>query len=337
MVHGRGAKTNMKLIYFFLAFFSTAFAASCLDFENATQIVLTEQGTAIFAVLGLTTMIIAIAYMAGQFMSNANYIVFAKDEAYHLGFSVILLAAIGGVLVSSCIFSDFFYTSLFTNIEGVDEGCYFEGSSVNDVADCYIDIAKADAKSISEGYIEKYINELMDSTFSFSINFPLVDAYTSTAGAFRRIVSNQYDIVLNSFLVPALMSISMQKLALSFINENVVRWILPTAFFLRIFIPTRSLGNILIALVIGLYEVVPFMYVFNFTMYDALLDDCAAYRDVVFDNAVDGYSEQNACDNPLGFWRVARLIPQAFFLPNLTIALLVAFLGAANKALRVIG
>ncbi len=330
----------MRFALFMLAMAALSFSSSCLDFENATDIVLYEQGPVIFAVLGLTTIVIAIAYMAGQFMSNPNYIVFAKDEAYHLGFSVVLLVAIGGILVTSCFVTQFFYGSLFENIEGIDEGCYFEGAGANDVADCYIDIAKADAKSISELYIERYIGELMDSTFAISIQFPLVDTYTSTAGAYRRIISNQYDIILNSFLVPALLSINMQKLALSFINENVVRWILPSAFFLRIFIPTRSLGNIFIAVVLGLYVIVPFMYVFNFAMYDALFDDCENYETAVYDNVVGGCNFNvvgQSIGNPLGFWGVARLIPQAFFLPNLTIALLVAFLGAANKALRTIG
>ena len=310
-------------------------STSCLG--NATDIVLTEQGTNIAYVIIITVILIAFAYMAGQFLGNANYIVFAKDEIYHLAFSAVLLAGIGGILVFSCYTFDFFYVSLFQELGELESGCYAPGSGINHVSSCYIRAAESDAKSMSEAYIKNYLNYLMDSTFSYSIQMPLVDTYTSTAGAYKRVISNQYDIVLNSFLVPALMSISMQKLLLDFINENLIRWILPSAFFLRIFIPTRSLGNILIAIVIGLYVIVPFMYVFNWAMYDAVFNDCISYQEAVCDNVVDGYNCGNACNNPEGFWNVARLVPQAFFLPNLTIALLVAFLTAANKALRAIG
>ena len=87
----------------------------------------------------------------------------------------------------------------------------------------------------------------MDSTFSWSLQWPLLNSYTSTAAAYKRIQSNQYDIIVNSFLIPALMSISMQKFVLIFINENVIRWILPTAFVMRFF----PLGEVTIEFRVG--------------------------------------------------------------------------------------
>ena len=67
-------------------------------------------------------------------------------------------------------------------------------------------------------------------------------------------------------------------------------------------------------------------------MYDVIGDDeCLAYSGAVQDRWFGGCGEEGS------FWSVARLIPQAFFLPNLTIALLVTFLAGVNKALRVIG
>jgi hypothetical protein len=190
----------------------------------------------------------------------------------------------------------------------------------------------------------------MDSTFSWSIQLPLVDSYTITGAAYKRIISNQYDMILNSFLIPALVSISMQKLLLNFINEDAIRWILPIAFLLRIFIPTRQMGNILIALSLGLYVIVPFMYVFTLSMYDASINMCNtsgsySYANAVCDSPIDSYScpvtnavtEAQVCSNTDGFWNVASLVPQAFFLPNLTLVVLITFFGSVNKALKVIG
>jgi hypothetical protein len=93
--------------------------------------------------------------------------------------------------------------------------------------------------------------------------------------------------------------------------------------------------------VIGLYVLVPFMYVFNFAMYDVVntQHDCQLVANSVCDFVVDSGcgSPAQTCVNPDSFWQVARLIPEAFFLPNLTIALLITFLSAMHKALRVIG
>jgi hypothetical protein len=332
----------MRTILLFMLFAGIAFSASCFQLDDTTGTVMLDQGTNIVLVVMLTSLLIAGSYMIGKTLNNPRYLVWAKDETYHLSFSLVLLLSIGAILVMSCFVMDLFYENLFQNMGTSTYGCYTPGKGINAVSSCYIKEAKRDANGIAEHYIDKYIEELMESTFSYTIQIPLLTSYTSTAGAYRRVVSNQYDIITNSFLIPSLMSISMQKLALDFINENVLRWILPSAFLLRVFIPTRNLGNILIALVVGLYVIVPFMYVFNWSMYENIMtiDDCtssAKLQAAVCDNVVDSYDCANTCNNEYGFMAVARLIPQAFFLPNLTVAIFVTFMTGLGRALRVIG
>ena len=269
----------MKLLPFLLALlilFALAPTASAACVDNATRIVFEEQGANLVAVIGFTIVLIAAAYAAGSFFTNMRYVVFAKDELYHLGVSVLMLAAFSGIVVFSCMLLDFFYKSTFPQLGELPSGCYVEGSGMEAVSSCYMNLMTRDAKKMSEYHIQSYLDNMMDSTWSVGITWPLLNAYTVTGGAYKRVVSNQYDTILNLFLIPALMSISMQKLALDFISANVIRWILPVAFLLRIFIPTRQLGDMLIALSLGVYVVVPFMYVFSLTMYDAL--DCLAPR-----------------------------------------------------------
>jgi hypothetical protein len=311
---------------------------SCLS--DVTSTIMSQQGLNIAIVLTLTIFLIAAAYVAGSMLSNANYIVFAKDELYHLAFSVVFLVGFSGVVIMSCGIIDTFFDSLFANIGALPSGCY-SGGSMQSTASCYITVVRADATRMSESYIQHYLDELMDSTFSWSLQIPLLNSYTSSGAAYKRVRSNQYDMILNSFLIPALMSVSMQKIMIDFISENVITWIMPVAFLLRLFIPTRQMGNILIALSLGLYIIVPFMYVFNFAMYDVVNnhDDCVQFSPAVCDYVADsgcGNSAQT-CDNPDSFWNVGRLIPVAFFLPNLTFAILISFLGSVHKALRVIG
>ncbi len=317
----------------------TVGSLSCVS--NATDIVLSTEGLNIAAVITFTIVVIALAYAVGNVFTNAGYIVFAKDELYHLAFSIVILAGVSGIILTSCGIIDLFFTSTFTQLGTYPSNCLGAGQSMQGAAGCYLNLTKNNATRLSQSYIKNYLDKLMDSTFAWSIQWPLLNSYTSTAGSYKRIQSNQYDIIVNSFLIPALMSISMQQIIINFISENVVQWILPAAFVLRLFIPTRQMGNMLIALVIGLYVLVPFMYVFNFSMYDIVNtpQDCQNVAGAVCDFVVDSGcgAPVQTCTNPDSFWNVARLIPVAFFLPNLTIALLVTFLSSMHKALRVIG
>jgi len=327
----------MKTWLFVLLLVSLGFSAQAC-FTDATDLVLSEQGTNITLVIIFTVILLAIAYMAGNVTGNVKFTIFAKDEGFHLLFSIILLIAFGGVIVVTCEITEMFYMSFFDNAN-LQSSCYSPGTGMHSAATCYARTVQRDAEKLAKSYIKGYIDSLMQSTFSWNIQFPLMNSFTSTSGAYKRVVSNQYDMILNSIIIPSLVSISMQKIVIDFIVENIVRWILPIAFLLRVFIPTRPMGNMLIALVVAVYIILPFMYVFNFAMYDSVLTDCEEFKEAVCDNMLDHQCNDpsEACSNPKGFWRVARLIPQAIFLPNLTIAIVVTFIGAMNKALKVIG
>ncbi|NYZ74158.1 hypothetical protein H0O00_03370 [Candidatus Micrarchaeota archaeon] len=333
----------MKAILFLLLAITAVHAGSCT--ADATGVILSEEGTNILLAMMFVVMVVAAAYIAGTALSNANYIVFAKDEAYHLAFSVLMLAAFSGIVLMSCGLGDMFYSSVFQNMGNLPTGCYAPDKGMNSTAICYAGAVQADAQKMAASYIKNNIGMIMDSTWAFSIQWPLMNTYTSSAGSYRKIIANQYDMVLNSFIIPALVSVSMQKLLLEFVTTSVIQWILPSAFILRIFIPTRQMGNILIALSLGLYVLVPFMYVFSFAMYDAVgtKEDCEKFALAACDPVVDNYdcgdadSAKETCTNPDSFWNVSRLLPVAFFLPNLTIAVLITFLGAVHKGLRVLG
>ncbi len=310
-------------------------SAACVS--DATAVIMSEQGIFIGVVISVMIVVIAFAYMFGTAMHYPNFIVFAKDEAYHLAFSALILVSFSGIMVFSCQMTQLFFDETFKNL-GTSK-CYSDGKLPTEVAECYVNDAKNDARSLSERYIQKYIDNMMDSTWSVSLAIPLFTAYTATAGAYKRVVASQYNMIFSTFLVPALMSISMQKFMLVFINENVIRWILPTALLLRFFPLTRHMGNIFIAVAIALYVLVPMLYAFNLAMYDVTFNDCSASAVAACDFVIDGGCSppQNTCGNPDSLWNVARLLPQAFFLPNLTIALVITFLGSIHKALRVIG
>lgn len=339
----------MKKMFLLLLMVSVAFAQcpppseDCIN--NITNIILCEQGGLIALVFMFMTIFVALAYMVGRFLNYPQFTVWASEEIYHLLFSAVLLVSFGGVLAFSCTMMDSFFSIAMENIG--PGYCYTHGQPLAGVSSCYLSIMKSDGERVAQKYINAYIQNNLESTFSASVAIPLLDTYTLTAGAYRIIHSNQYNFIVNSFLLPALLSINMQKVFLDLISENVIVWLLPSAFVLRIFAPTRQFGNILFALAVGLYIIMPFIYTFNLAMYDVVEGECndgptvagpsvaKAVCDTVADRNCSAPS--SACDNPKGFWFVAKLIPQAFFLPNLTIAIIIVFVSSIDKALRVMG
>ncbi|MFH1785714.1 MAG: hypothetical protein ABH842_04765 [Candidatus Micrarchaeota archaeon] len=337
----------MKKLLAFLIFVSFATAAgvwtidsttNCID--NSTVGIFAEQGVLISIVIAFTILLIAITYMIGTVFTNANFLVFSKDEMYHLGFSIVFLMAFSGILIGTCYTMEGFSQLLLTNLGTTFGALSCNSASMNDVAYCYLDKLSQDAEDITKSYVDRQISEMMDSSFAWSFAMPLVNSYTLTGAAYKRIRSSQYEMIFSSLLIPALVSINMQKLMLGFIKENIVQWLLPVAFLLRIFIPTRQMGDLLIALCLGIYIIIPFMYVFELAMYDIIdEDDCDDFEDAVCDRVVDGGCSGggNACSNSIGFWNVGKLLPFAFFFPNLTIVIIVAFMNAVHKGLRAIG
>ncbi len=317
-----------KLLFFLLLLAAASFSApSCVS--NATDLILSNQGIGIAAAFMLTIVVIAVAYAAGTITANSGLTILAKDELYHLFFSVLLLIGFSGIVVFSCQTISFFYDSSFSQMGTLK--CYQPGYSMDKTSTCYIGLAQSDAERIAQFYIAHHISNMMDSTFAFSVQIPLLDSFTVTADAYKKVHAQQYDMVLNTFVLPALISINMQKIMLEFVNNNVIAWVLPIAFLFRVIVPFRQMGNVLIALAVGLYILIPFMYTLNLAMYDVMGQSCSG-----FSAGVTDFVFGPGCD-PYGFWNVGRLMPQAFFLPNLTMALFITFLTAVNKALRAIG
>jgi hypothetical protein len=333
----------------------------CLECtETATEVILGDQAGLLGIVLMLTAVLISLAYMGGKLTGNPKMLVFAKDELYHLGFSLVIIIGFSGLLLLSCQILGFFFESAFEQI-GEDSPCYSDESTVSGVSTCFLNRAKSDAEHMANRYVSGYINNMMWSTLSMSIAIPLFDTYTAVIASYKRVVSSQYNTILNMFIIPALVSMSIQQLLLGFVNNNIIAWIVPSGLILRVLPPTRMMGNMILALAIGIYILVPFFYTFNLLMVDATFNagDCERevsaefgpgqlkFYDAICDNVADGYScwsyegsgsnRSSTCDNPYGFWMLARFVPLAFLLPNLMIALIVAFIGSLAKAFRVIG
>lgn len=312
---------------------SVASAAGCID--NVSDLIAKNAGGYIGVAFILMTLVVAFAYMAGSALSKPEYTVFAKDELFHLGVSGVMFVLLGAVVYLACNTSSFFLGSAVSSTQGGSlETCTLDFQADGDMQEmalCSLNKVEGEARSALSASIKQEISQQMWSSWTFTLYLPLMGGTTTPANAYKRAASMEYGMIYNFFLSPSLVSISTQKLILKMLSEMSLSFFLPAGFFFRIFPPLRQVGNILIAFGIGAYVLLPMVYGFNASLYNVVFKDCSEYSTVIDDFV------QGGCDSPTSFWNVAKLVPQAFFLPNLTLAIFITYLAAANKALRVIG
>jgi len=322
----------MKSLLLFLAILlPLAHGAACV--ENFVDIWTGELGLNIGVALMLSAIIIGIAYMAGSSMGNAEMLVFAKDEMWHLLFTFIILIGFAGLLGFSCqVFGGFLDFSLGSELLGVEGPgkCYTGIESPQSVASCYLDQMKSTSERMVKDAYKENLKLEMDSTFVVSVFNPFTGGASVPTTAFKRAYAMEFDMLISTFILPALVSISMQKVLVQF-AADLTNWILPAAIFLRVLPPTRQMGNILIAFAIAFYILIPSLYALNAAMDEVAFKDCAHFERMIYDPVMGG------CSSTFSYWQIARMLPQAYFLPNLTLALVVTFVSAINKALKVIG
>ncbi len=336
---------SLKILASLILLISCSFAVSCV--QNAGQKVMDGAGPIIIVAAFLSVAVIAIAYMYGSAMGNAHSIVFAKDELYHLGFSLVLVLSISGIIASSCLVTGYIFDIAFSQLGGgLYNSCGGSGAELGDLQSCTISQAISDAEMMTTQFTAMDINSMMSANWAYTYAVPFSDVVTTVASGYKKTYAMQYETLTNTFVLPALVSLKMQKVLVGLLSRYSIEIILPLGFIFRMVPPVRRFGNFLLALSLGLYIVIPFFTTFNYLMYDAVNCACNDYSSILHDTVLDNNGAQYgfgihecgvACSSANGFWTVARLIPQAFFLPNLTLALFVTFLSAINKALSVIG
>jgi hypothetical protein len=189
--------------------------------------------------------------------------------------------------------------------------------------------------------MEKNIQNEMGSTASVGVVIPVLGSTTVPLSSWKKAFAAQYETMSMSFAMPALISLNLQVLFLT-MNLQLIQFLIPAALILRVLPGTRMFGNMLIALCIVLYVIVPFLYALNGAMDDLVFRDyyfCQKYAGAVYDQYLDSdvAAPLTSCDSQTGYFALARLMPHAFFLPNLVLAIAITFLSGLAKALKVIG
>ncbi len=332
----------MRYLLFLLSLIAISNAAlNCTDFSTLTSFTTDALSMFLSSLILLIILAIAIAYAFGNSFGRPDLVIWAKDEMYHLGISILVLMGLGALFSFSCLTINSFAEIMFSELSTELGPCYSSTFNMFSSAVCYSNKLESDAESLAEVYVRKYISELQDSAYIFSIAFPIFNQYTVPARAYKRVVSNQYNMVLNFFVVPSLMSIKAQKLILLFIERDLIKLMLPAAILLRFIPPLRQAGNFMLAIALALYVILPFFYLFGLTTYDLVFTESTcngSLKYALYEGVLDEWSTKNTCNySNAGLLSLMRLIPQAVFLPNLSLTMTLLFIMGVNKALRTIG
>lgn len=289
------------------------------------------QGIFLFlsVVVGLITVIIAVAYMAGSALKQESYTNFAKRELYNLAISLLLLA----------LFMPFIST---LNIL----------SCVNDVSIFDSNINRMDGVLYGELY------PVLNNLYKMSIMHQSASAFKLSFGAgtmkplgFLKEVSKSLNLIV--FIVEiAFMSIYIQSLALAFLKVTAFNVFFPMGILFRAMPYLRSYGNLIIALSISLSTIYPYMYYESMNSYYNVLD-AINFKDKVhaFINPVYLLEGITEIDNSLFyflsflsydgirdiFFTFGRILFLAVGVPALVLILTVACTSAVNKFLKEIG
>lgn len=293
-------------------------------------------------ITGLLILVLAFAYMFGTAFNRVEYVMLAKDEFFHLGISFMLLTFFATVMVSSCgvmgYAFDFAYDSMRAHAVAEDDCYSYSTGIVQNLATCYLGKMETDADGIVKQYTTANIQFLMDSS-AYKNYFGYEQGTTFMPNGYKRTYAAFAETVKNVFVLPAYISIKSQDLFISLLMGDadsagvIFSVVIPAAFVLRFIPPLRQAGNMLIAFAVGVYLIIPFFIALNGMMYTYTFTagDCDAYATLVEDKVL------GTCTSGYNLLEVARLYPQAFLLPNLTIAIFVTFINSINKALRVLG
>lgn len=316
----------------------TAIITGCT--ADTVKIIWDNAGSTIAMLLSLTILALGAIYMLATAFNRTEYVVMVKDEFFHLAISLCILLFFGAVMAVSCgLLSDSFnfaYNQLHAANPGVVDPCYIPDSQmeVRKMSSCYLKSMEKDADALVALYTRRNIELQLDASAYVSY-FGLLGGTTFSPEAYKRSWAQFVDNTNNLFVIPAFVSIKMQDLLITFFvggvdakGSAILQFLLPAAFVLRFFPPLRQIGNMMIALAIGAYLVLPFFTALNGVMYMFVFsaDDATRYGDM-FNDLVLGQ----------GLLSVARLYPQAFLLPNLMIVAFVTFIASLSKALKVLG
>jgi hypothetical protein len=260
---------------------------------------------------------IALSYMYGKLSHDVKSETWAKDEAQNLLITVLLFAGLLVFFTGSCKLAE-----------------EYVGGSPFSASYSYMNrLLSSNGVSVLRDLTYGSLKNQLEATQYLFVGFTPYTGYGMAEKANYRALSSHKEFLIDLYL-PIIASLNAQKYMLQMIEIVSASVLLPFAFILRLVPPTREYGNMLLALFFGLYIIVPTTYALSGVAYENLVEHPYMVSGHEFRDSVAFGSEPGG--NQAQFYRLASTLPQAIFLPNLVVIMLISCVMAITKALRAI-
>lgn len=289
----------MKKAAVLLAFLSFSYAAGC---EIASD-ELTAAMPIIGAAIMLSIAVSALAYMAGSFMRDPRLLVFSKDQIFHTFISVLLVVFIQGIFSGTCMMAS----------------QALGGRDMLDASLDYLRALRVEGGNMLVDIMKTSISKKFEAVEFFGYHVPFLGGenfwYTAYNNAYARHLEILFDIVMAGYI-----SAGVQYNAMLALEQIALGVMVPAGLILRSIPKAREAGNILLALALAVYVVLPFTY---------------AAHSTIRDTGVPWYTGEFD-DSGVSFEAAAMYLLQTVFLPNLSLVVFATAVGGLIKVAKVI-
>ena len=272
--------------------------------EDAQQSFQAGMGLVAAAIM-LSVVIVALSYMFGKATSNAELLVFSKDELFHLMMTVLIVISILGIFEGSCRFFGSFLGS--------------EGALT--ISKMYSESLLVKGKVLLTSMLKNEVNEKFNGATLVGYMMPLLGGEMAFQDSYHTANEKQYEILADMVTV-GYVSAGVQFYIIYFIQGFVFPVLLPFGLFLRALPFVREAGNVILAIAFSLLIILPITYAINASAADVPLTFCDSDEERVLGN----------CDSLYGWGGISSYLFQTVFLPNLA---MVVFIAAATAMVKV--
>ena len=261
---------------------------------------------------------IGLAYMYGKLREDARSETWAKDEAQNLLISVLLFVGLLAFFTASCNIAQ----------------SYTGGESPFAASERYISNLENSGQAVLQTLTYTSINDQEAATkYLFTGAMPFYGTGVAPEAG-KRATSAHKEIVIDIYL-PILASFTAQRYVLEAVQWVGVPLLLPFAFVLRLFPPTREFGNVLIAVFFGIYIVAPVLYAMSGGVFAQITSTSSTSLPAMgnfYSYGLDASTPAAVTDTVL--YQIGSAIPQAIFIPNLVLVVTITCIMSMSKGLR---
>ncbi|NYZ60622.1 hypothetical protein H0O01_02895 [Candidatus Micrarchaeota archaeon] len=277
-------------------------SAGCGILDDDANRAFAEAMPIIGAAIAISIAIAALAYMAGSFTKDPHLLVFSKDQLFHTFVSVLLVMSIQGIFYSVCMFAS-----------GAAGG-EMQNTSLN-----YLRELRVDGSQMLTQIMKRSIEYKFTAAYYTAYQVPYMGGESYWWEAYNNAYARHLEILFD-FVMAGYVSAGVQYTLLGMLPQIALGVMVPLGLLLRCIPKARDSGNMVLALALALYVVIPFTYAVHSSMRDTSVP--------WFTGALD--------DSGVSFENAALYLFQTVFLPNLSLVVFATAVGGLMKVAKVI-